>query len=62
MARYGLRKGWLRVLSALSGAVFLAGCVTDLQFRDFVSSTLIRTLWTSVAQFTQAFILDRAAN
>lgn len=60
MSAFRLRKGWIRLLAAASGAVFLGGCVTDLQFRDFVTSTLIRTFWTSVSSYAQAIVVDRA--
>lgn len=60
MSKMRFRRSWLRVISAISGSVFIGGCVTDLQFRDFLTSTVVRTFWTSVASYTQAVIIDQA--
>lgn len=39
------------------GALTAFGCVTDGQLRDFASSTLIRTFWTSVSELIRASVL-----
>jgi hypothetical protein len=60
MSAHRLRKRWMRLIAASLSASLAFGCVTDLQFRDFVSSTVVRTFWTSVAQFVQAAVIDTA--
>jgi len=59
MASLHSRKGWFRVFAAVSGSVFFAGCVTDLQARDFITTTLVRTFWTAVSSYAQAAVIDR---
>jgi hypothetical protein len=62
MSAFRIRKGWVRLISSLTGALFLTSCVTDAQFRDFASTTLVRTFWTTVARFAQAVFIDQQQN
>lgn len=42
------------------GAMWIGGCVTDLQFRDFLTTTLVRTFWQTVGTALQAGIVGTA--
>ncbi|MBI5864687.1 MAG: hypothetical protein HZB38_09290 [Planctomycetes bacterium] len=47
----------LAIVSA--GQLWLGGCVTDAQFRDFTQTTVIRVFWQAVGTAIQATIVDR---
>jgi len=47
---------WLTATSA--GSLWLFGCVTDTQFRDFGQSTLIRVFWQAVGTAIQSAIVS----
>lgn len=39
------------------GTLWLGGCVTDGQFRDFVSTTSVRTFWQTIGSAVQAALV-----
>ena len=51
-----------RLLWMSMGTLWLGGCVTDLQARDFLSSTLLRTFWQTVASAFQAAFVEAAGS
>lgn len=53
-----LRRYWTRpFLGAALGTLWLGGCVTDAQFRDFLTSSLVRTFWQTLATAFQAAVV-----
>lgn len=54
----------LMVLAASSsmGTLWLLGCVTDLQARDFLVSTSVRTFFQTLAAAFQAAVVDAVQN
>lgn len=51
------RAAWLAASSA--GMLWLFGCTTATQFRDFGQSTLVRVFWQSVGTALQSAIIDQ---
>lgn len=53
-----LRRKWFGALVAVSfGSLWLAGCTTDLAAKDFLISTLVRTVFQALGQQLQANIV-----
>ena len=53
--RTRLQQKWTALLVASSfGSLFAFGCVTDAQFRDFLTTNVIRTTLTAVGSALQA--------
>lgn len=48
---------WLAATSA--GTLWLGGCVTDTQLRDFSQTTVIRIFWQSIGTAIQSAIVDQ---
>lgn len=56
------RRKWAALIGMSAGWLMAFGCVTDAQFRDFLSSTLIRTFFQTIATAFQAALIDAAGN
>ena len=53
-----LRRKWVGALVAMSfGSLWLAGCTTDLAAKDFLISTLLRTVFQAIGQQLQANVV-----
>lgn len=48
--------------SASLGTLWLFGCVTDLEARDFLVSTVVRTFFQTLASAFQAAVVDAVQN
>ncbi|MCH8806785.1 MAG: hypothetical protein IH986_11950 [Planctomycetes bacterium] len=62
MKRRLIRAVTHRLVWVSMGSLWIAGCVTDLQARDFAASTLVRTFWQTVASVFQASVVANAGS
>ena len=46
-----------RLLWLSLGTLWLGGCITDLQLRDFLESTAVRTFWQAIGTLFQAAVV-----
>ncbi|MFO0837008.1 MAG: hypothetical protein U1D55_00655 [Phycisphaerae bacterium] len=47
-----------RWISFALGSLWIGGCTTDAQLRDFLSSTAVRTFWQTLGTAIQAAIVN----
>jgi hypothetical protein len=54
------RRAVLRLAPAMVGSLWMVGCATDAQLRDFLSSTIVRVFWQTIGTALQAGLVNEA--
>lgn len=55
------RKWTMMIVANTMGTLWVLGCVNDLQFRDFVTTNVIRTLFQTLGSaFQAAFVAQQS--
>ncbi len=60
MRKRYLQKWTMMIVANAMGTLWVLGCVTDLQFRDFVTTNVIRTFFQTLGSSFQAAFISQA--